>query len=118
MIGPSVGKNLLELADELKNLSEQEIVMEIQNPQKYPQYLVFTELDRRNKMKAKYAQDQQGPPETTPVPVPGFLTPAGALLAVAWAAQLAYALRLLAGAGSPGPLRVPTTAAILFQSLP
>ena len=81
MIGPSVGKNLLELADELKNLSEQEIVMEVQNPQKYPQYLVFTELDRRNKMKAKYAQDQQGPPETTMIEerMMGIQTPPGGI---------------------------------------
>jgi len=58
--------NILEVQEALKNMSEQQLVQEVQRPSgNAPVFLVATELDRRRKMKARY--NKQQPPQSTVV---------------------------------------------------
>jgi hypothetical protein len=58
--------NILEVQEALKNMSEQQLVREVQRPSgNAPVFLVATELDRRQKMKARY--NKQRPPQSTVV---------------------------------------------------
>ena len=50
--------NLIEIADDLKNLPDQYLMQEIQAPSgNFPTYLVVTELGRRKRMRDKVAKD-------------------------------------------------------------
>lgn len=49
--------NIIQLQERLKDMSEQQLAQEIKNPSGMaPTFLVATELDRRNKMKQRYAE--------------------------------------------------------------
>ena len=57
--------NMLDLQDKLKNLSEDQLVGQMQTPSgEVPQFLVLGEIDRRKRMRND-AQRQQGTPQST-----------------------------------------------------
>ena len=50
--------NLIEIADDLKNLPDQYLMQEVQSPSgNFPTYLVVTELGRRKRMREKVAKE-------------------------------------------------------------
>jgi hypothetical protein len=52
--------NVLELQDNLKNFSEDQLINEMQQPSgNVPQYLVLSEINRRKRIKDNYQQQQQ-----------------------------------------------------------
>lgn len=51
--------NLVKAADDLKNLSDQQLVMAGQNPVVVPPYLVLAEMKRREQLRAEYAKSAQ-----------------------------------------------------------
>ena len=51
--------NLVKAADDLKNLSDQQLMMAGQNPVVVPPYLVLAEMKRREQLRAEYAKSQQ-----------------------------------------------------------
>ena len=56
--------NLLQIQDDLKNFSEDQLVREMQQPSgTAPQFLVLSELNRRKRVKGEFAarQAQQTP---------------------------------------------------------
>jgi hypothetical protein len=58
--------NILQLQDQLKGLSQDQLVREMQMPSgSAPQYLVLSELTRRKKMAADMASQQQSGPQRT-----------------------------------------------------
>ena len=58
--------NILDLQDKLKNLSEQQLVREMQMPTgQMPQFLVLSEITRRKKMRDAFAQEQMKDGTTT-----------------------------------------------------
>jgi len=58
--------NLIQVSDQLKNLSDQQLAGLMQSPNGMaPEYLVLSELKRREKIQAEYAGQQEAPPETT-----------------------------------------------------
>jgi hypothetical protein len=50
--------NLIQAADLLKNLSDQQLVQANQNPTAVPPYLVLAEMKRREQVRAEYAKSQ------------------------------------------------------------
>jgi hypothetical protein len=57
--------NLVDLQDKLKNLSEEQLVSEMQMPSgQLPQFLVLSEITRRQKMRESF-EGQQGQEQTT-----------------------------------------------------
>jgi len=56
--------NLVKAADDLKNLSDQQLMAAGQNPVAIPPYLVLAEMKRREQLRASFAkaQQQQQPP--------------------------------------------------------
>lgn len=57
--------NLIQVQDKLKNLSEQQLAQEMQMPTGIaPQFLVLTELQRRQKMRQDYQARQNAPQST------------------------------------------------------
>ena len=56
--------NILKAADDIKNLSDQQLLSASQNPVMLPPYLVLAEMKRREQMRAEFAksQQQQQPP--------------------------------------------------------
>lgn len=57
--------NMLDLQDKLKNLSEDQLVGQMQTPSgEVPQFLVLGEIDRRKRMRND-AQRQQGTTQST-----------------------------------------------------
>lgn len=58
--------NILEVQDKLKNLSEDQLVQEMQSPSgTAPQFLVLSEIQRRQRMRAEFnAQKAQAPTQT------------------------------------------------------
>lgn len=52
--------NLVKAADDLKNLSDQQLMVAGQNPVAVPPYLVLAEMKRREQLRAEYAKAQQG----------------------------------------------------------
>lgn len=58
--------NILQIQDQLKNLSQDQLVREMQMPSgSAPQYLVLSELTRRKKMQTEMAAQQQKGPQQT-----------------------------------------------------
>lgn len=58
--------NILQVQDQLKGLSQDQLVREMQQPSgSAPQYLVLSELNRRKKMQADMAAQQSKAPQTT-----------------------------------------------------
>lgn len=51
--------NLVKAADDLKNLSDQQLMTAGQNPVVVPPYLVLAEMKRREQLRAEYAKSQQ-----------------------------------------------------------
>lgn len=57
--------NILDVQDKLKNLSEQQLIQEMQSPSgAAPQFLVLSEITRRKRMRDAF-QNQQNQPQTT-----------------------------------------------------
>lgn len=57
--------NILDLQDKLKNLSQEQLIQEMQAPSgELPQFLVLSELTRRQKMRSAF-EGQQGADQTT-----------------------------------------------------
>lgn len=59
--------NLVKAADDLKNLSDQQLMVAGQNPVAVPPYLVLAEMKRREQLRAEYAKAQQGQQQQQPV---------------------------------------------------
>lgn len=59
--------NLVKAADDLKNLSDQQLMSAGQNPVAVPPYLVLAEMKRREQLRAEYAKAQQGQQQQQPV---------------------------------------------------
>lgn len=58
--------NLIDLQDKLKNLSEQQLIQEMQMPTgQTPQFLLLSEITRRKKMRDAFAQEQMKDGTTT-----------------------------------------------------
>jgi hypothetical protein len=56
--------NIIQLQEALKDMSENQLAQEMQSPSGVaPSYLVLSELERRQKMKQRYMENQQ--PQTT-----------------------------------------------------
>ena len=51
--------NLVKAADDIKNLSDQQLLSAGQNPVMVPPYLVLAEMKRREQLRAQYAKSQQ-----------------------------------------------------------
>lgn len=51
--------NLVKAADDIKNLSDQQLLSANQNPVMIPPYLVLAEMKRREQLRAQYAKAQQ-----------------------------------------------------------
>jgi hypothetical protein len=51
--------NLVKAADDIKNLSDQQLLSAGQNPVMIPPYLVLAEMKRREQLRAQYAKAQQ-----------------------------------------------------------
>lgn len=51
--------NLVKAADDIKNLSDQQLLSASQNPVMVPPYLVLAEMKRREQLRAQYAKAQQ-----------------------------------------------------------
>ena len=51
--------NLVKAADDIKNLSDQQLLAAGQNPVMVPPYLVLAEMKRREQLRAQYAKAQQ-----------------------------------------------------------
>lgn len=58
--------NLVKAADDLKNLSDQQLMVAGQNPVAVPPYLVLAEMKRREQLRAEYAKAQQGQQQQQP----------------------------------------------------
>lgn len=58
--------NLVKAADDLKNLSDQQLMSAGQNPVAVPPYLVLAEMKRREQLRAEYAKAQQGQQQQQP----------------------------------------------------
>jgi len=57
--------NLVKAADDLKNLSDQQLMMAGQNPVVVPPYLVLAEMKRREQLRAEYAKSAQAQQQPT-----------------------------------------------------
>jgi len=57
--------NLIKAADDLKNLSDQQLMMAGQNPVSVPPYLVLAEMKRREQLRAEFSKSQQQQPQPT-----------------------------------------------------
>ena len=56
--------NILKIQDALKNASDEQLAQEMSNPSgQAPQYLIMTEMQRRQKMRAEFSGD--APPQTS-----------------------------------------------------
>ena len=53
--------NLVKAADDIKNLSDQQLISAGQNPVMIPPYLVLAEMKRREQLRAEFAKAQQQP---------------------------------------------------------
>jgi hypothetical protein len=51
--------DLVKAADDIKNLSDQQLLAAQQNPVSVPPYLILAEMKRREQIRASYAKAQQ-----------------------------------------------------------
>lgn len=58
--------NPIQAAEQLKNLSDQQLMSAGQNPVAVPPYLVLAEMKRREQLRAEYAKAQQGQQQQQP----------------------------------------------------
>jgi hypothetical protein len=82
--------NLIEIADDLKNLPDQYLMQEIQAPSgNFPTYLIVTELGRRKRMREKVAKEMPTqtvaeelatPPQAPQMPQMGTMMPQAGLM--------------------------------------